>query len=156
MPDRKPPRSSPGVGMARLLAPRPLCPWGFPRQEDWSRSPFPPPGDLPDPGIEPASPVFQVDSLPLTHLGSPAENLTLPKTTEPLPQLPKQTCHSCQKWSCRDGPADLCQVKPWTPPPRAAAEDLSYCPGGPGHGGGGLSTQPESRGFSWGPYVSIH
>ena len=26
---------------------------GFPKQEYWSRLPFPPPGDLPDPGIEP-------------------------------------------------------------------------------------------------------
>ena len=32
---------------------------------------FPSPGDLPDPGIQPASPVCQVDSLPLSHLGSP-------------------------------------------------------------------------------------
>ena len=30
---------------------------GFFRQEDWSGLPFPPPGDLPDPGIEPTSPV---------------------------------------------------------------------------------------------------
>ena len=29
----------------------------FSRQEYWSRLPFPPPGDLPDPGIEPASPL---------------------------------------------------------------------------------------------------
>ena len=28
---------------------------GFPRQEYWSGLPFPPPGDLPNPGIEPAS-----------------------------------------------------------------------------------------------------
>ena len=28
---------------------------GFPRQEYWSGLPCPPPGDLPDPGIEPAS-----------------------------------------------------------------------------------------------------
>ena len=28
---------------------------GFPRQEYWSGLPFPPPGDLPSPGIEPAS-----------------------------------------------------------------------------------------------------
>ena len=28
---------------------------GFSRQEHWSGLPFPPPGDLPDPGIEPAS-----------------------------------------------------------------------------------------------------
>ena len=31
-------------------------PMGFPRQKYWSGLPFPPPGDLPDPGIEPASP----------------------------------------------------------------------------------------------------
>ena len=30
---------------------------GFPRQEYWSGLPFPTPGDLPDPGIEPVSPV---------------------------------------------------------------------------------------------------
>ena len=30
---------------------------GFPRQECWSGLPFPPPGDLPDPGIKPESPV---------------------------------------------------------------------------------------------------
>ena len=29
---------------------------GFSRQESWSGLPFPPPGDPPDPGIEPASP----------------------------------------------------------------------------------------------------
>ena len=29
---------------------------GFPRQEYWSGLPFPPPGDLPDPGIKPESP----------------------------------------------------------------------------------------------------
>ena len=29
---------------------------GFPRQESWSELPCPPPGDLPDPGIEPVSP----------------------------------------------------------------------------------------------------
>ena len=36
-------------------------------QEYWSGLPCPPPGDLPDPGIKPASPVspaLQVDSLP--------------------------------------------------------------------------------------------
>ena len=44
---------------------------GFSRQEHWSGLPRPPPGDLPHPGIEPASPVFQVDSLLLNHQGSP-------------------------------------------------------------------------------------
>ena len=28
---------------------------GFSRQESWSELPFPPPGDLPDPGIKPVS-----------------------------------------------------------------------------------------------------
>ena len=31
---------------------------GFPRQEYWSGLSFPPPGDLPDPGIEPTSPAL--------------------------------------------------------------------------------------------------
>ena len=30
----------------------------FPRREYWSGLPFPPPGDLPDPGIKPASPAL--------------------------------------------------------------------------------------------------
>ena len=30
---------------------------GFPKQEYWSGLPFPPPGDLPDPGIDTGSPV---------------------------------------------------------------------------------------------------
>ena len=33
---------------------------GFSRKEYWSRLPFPPPGDLPDPGIKPASRFFTV------------------------------------------------------------------------------------------------
>ena len=37
---------------------------GFPRQEYWSRLPFPSPGDLTDPGIELESPALQADSLP--------------------------------------------------------------------------------------------
>ena len=44
---------------------------GFFRQEYWSRLPFPPPGNLPDPGIEPKSPALQADSLPLSHQGNP-------------------------------------------------------------------------------------
>ena len=43
---------------------------GFPREEYWSGLPFPSPGDLPNPGIKPKSPVLQADSLPLSHLGS--------------------------------------------------------------------------------------
>ena len=37
---------------------------GFSWQEYWSGLPFPSPGDLPDPVIEPRSPILQADSLP--------------------------------------------------------------------------------------------
>ena len=36
---------------------------GFSREENLSELPCPPPGDLPHPGTEPASPALQVDSL---------------------------------------------------------------------------------------------
>ena len=36
---------------------------GVPRQEYWSGLPFPSPGDLPDPAIEPGSPALQANSL---------------------------------------------------------------------------------------------
>ena len=43
---------------------------GFFRQEYWSGLPLPSPGDLPNPGIKPVSPVWQANSLLLSHLGS--------------------------------------------------------------------------------------
>ena len=49
---------------------------GFSRQEYWSELSFPPAGDLPDPGTEPMSPEWQVDSLLLNHWGSPAGPLS--------------------------------------------------------------------------------
>ena len=50
---------------------------GFSRQEYWSGLPFPPPGDLPNPGIKPCLLSllrflhWQAGSSPLNHLGSP-------------------------------------------------------------------------------------
>ena len=38
-------------------------------QEYWSGLPIPSPGDLPNPGMEPASPALQEDSLPAELLG---------------------------------------------------------------------------------------
>ena len=46
----------------------------FFRKTQWSRLPFPPPEDLPNPGIKPTSPVspaLQMDSLPAEPLGKP-------------------------------------------------------------------------------------
>ena len=50
-----------------------LCPWDS-AAEYWSGLPFPSPGDLPDPGIEPMSlmsPPRQAGSLPLAPPGKP-------------------------------------------------------------------------------------
>ena len=52
---------------------------GFSRLDYWSGLPCPPPGDLPDPGIEPvspAAPALQVDSLSLSH--SPGSKTSAP------------------------------------------------------------------------------
>ena len=67
-----------GVGLAANSCPTLATPWtvapqiplsmGFSRQVYWSGLPFPSPGDLSNPGIEPGSPALQADSLP-TELG---------------------------------------------------------------------------------------
>ena len=62
----------------KLLSPVRLyaTPWTtqsreFSRPEYWSGWPFPSPGDLPNPGIEPRSPALQADSLPAEPHGKP-------------------------------------------------------------------------------------
>ena len=73
---RKPARLLSGSAMSDSALPwtvscqAPLS-MGFPTQGYWSRLPFPSPGDLPNAGIESTSLHWQVDSLPLNHLGSP-------------------------------------------------------------------------------------
>ena len=49
---------------------------GFSRQEYWSGVPFPSPGDLADPGIEPRSPALQADALPSEPPGKPTFQVT--------------------------------------------------------------------------------
>ena len=63
----------------------------FSRQEYRSGLPFPSPGDLPDPGIEPASPILQVDSLP---------NETLRGHTYTEKKKKKSHCFSSVAQSC--------------------------------------------------------
>ena len=67
-----------GGGLAAKSCPTLATPWtvapqiplskGFSRQVYWSGLPFPSPGDLSNPGIEPGSSALQADSLP-TELG---------------------------------------------------------------------------------------
>ena len=54
----------PTVCNPRMVAHQAPLSMGFSRQEYWSGLSFPSPGDPPDPGIEPGSPVLQADSLP--------------------------------------------------------------------------------------------
>ena len=56
-----------------IVAHQALLSLGFFRQEYWSGLPFTPPGDLPDPRIEPASPALQVDSFSIELPGKPFE-----------------------------------------------------------------------------------
>ena len=49
---------------------------GFSRQEYWSGLPFPFPGDLLDPGIEPEFPALQADSLLSEPPGRPNQDRT--------------------------------------------------------------------------------
>ena len=46
-------------------------PMEFSRQAYWSGLPFPSPGELPEPGIEPGSPALQADTLPSEPPGKP-------------------------------------------------------------------------------------
>ena len=48
----------------------------FSRQEYWSGLPYPSPGDLPNPGIEPGSPTLQADALPFEPPGKPQNRHT--------------------------------------------------------------------------------
>ena len=56
---------------------------GFSRQEYWSGLPFPSPGDLPDPGIEPRSPALQADALISEPPGKQVKMIT-PQTSDPI------------------------------------------------------------------------
>ena len=57
---------------------------GFSRQEYRSGLPFPSPGDLPNPGIEPGSPSLQTDALPSKALGKPDSRLGSFQNLRPL------------------------------------------------------------------------
>ena len=56
------------------LCPTLFHPTEFSRPEHWSVEPFPSPGDLPNPGIEPGSPALQADSLPAELREIPKES----------------------------------------------------------------------------------
>ena len=56
------------------VADQALPPMGFSKQKYWSGVPFPSPGDLPDPGVEPGSPALQADALLSEPPGKPLDS----------------------------------------------------------------------------------
>ena len=58
---------------------------GFFGQECWSGLPFPSPGDLPDPGIEPGSPTLQAEALPSEPPGKRSRSLSIHQPLLPKP-----------------------------------------------------------------------
>ena len=79
----------------------------FSRQEYWSGLPWPPPGNLPNPAIKPASPALQVDSSPQSHWRNPQSpisknkrtDLYIPDCTQVFPSFsPKIREHRCWDW----------------------------------------------------------
>ena len=106
------------------------CPWGFSRQEYWSGLPCPPPGHLPDPGIEPGSPALQADSLPSEPPGRPKNtgmcNLSLLQGNFSTSELNRGLFH------CFPGGSEV-KASAWN------AGDLGSIPGSgrsPGEGNG--------------------
>ena len=67
-----------------------LCPWTFQGKEYWSGLPFPIPGDLPDPGIEPISPVLVGVFFTTEPWGKPWESSK---------QSSNFRCHSVVRWN---------------------------------------------------------
>ena len=63
--------------------PAPLSMRVLSRQEYWSGLPCPPPGDLPNPGIESRSPTLQADALPSEPPGKPIDRQIDPLPLEP-------------------------------------------------------------------------
>ena len=78
---------------------------GFSRQVYWSGLPFPSPGDLPDPGIEPRSPALQTDALPSEPPGKPTEELYKKDLHDPdnhdgvIPHLEPDILECQVKWA---------------------------------------------------------
>ena len=66
----------------------------FSRQEYWSGLPCPPPGNLPDSGIEPTPPALQADSLSTEPPGKPIQMIIIININASLKKL-KYSVHFC-------------------------------------------------------------
>ena len=131
----------------------------FSRQEYWGGLPFPPPGDVPDPGIEPASSVsraLQADSFTTEDL-SPCSERCHTLSPKAHPCTPSAAAKSLQSCPTRCHPVD--GSPPGSPVPGILQETFGAgsipgsgkCPGG-GHGNPlqySCLDNPMNRGAWW-------
>ena len=123
---------------------------GFPRQECWSGLPFPSPGDLPDPGIDPRSVTsllhWQVGSL-LPGLPRSLAQKYPSRKPQPRPRLHLQLSQSgalCSAgnaplWSLSWSPCHWPAVSGW---PSSIVGDTAKAECPPGHCGRGPCSSP--------------
>ena len=105
---------------------------GFSRQGYWNGLPCLPPGDLPDPGIEPVASAWQEDSLSLSHKGSSLVTLLLfshwvvSYSLQPYRlQDARLPCPSLSLWVC----SNSCPLSQWCHPIiSSSAAPLSFYP----------------------------
>ena len=108
---------------------------GILRQEYWSGLPFPSPGDIPDPGIEPGSPALKADSLPsepprklsgkcwflstINRLSHAPFHLNIPPTVSPSSKFPLAIYLKVNliKFVFKLGPNHIQQRRQWHPTP---------------------------------------
>ena len=106
---------------------------GILRQEYWSGLPFPSPGDIPDPGIEPGSPALKADSLPsepprklsgkcwflstINRLSHAPFHLNIPPTVSPSSKFPLAIYLKVNliKFVFKLGPNHIQQRRQWHP-----------------------------------------
>ena len=77
----------------------------FSRKEYWNGLPFPPPGDLPDPGIEPISPALQVDSFTTEPPGKPFYPVRRNKLKKK-----KRNTECWHQWECKIVQPHFCAI----------------------------------------------
>ena len=87
---------------------------GFSRQEYWSGLPFPSPGDLPDPRIEPRSPALQADALTSEPPGNPKSKCGTNQGSPHCGGRDGSTGRPSQPWMAEP------QDTPLKPPPQPA------------------------------------
>ena len=120
-----------GDGLVAKSCPNLATPWtsahqaplsmGFSRWEYWHGLPFPSPGDLANPWIEPGSPAWQADSLQTELRGMPIDDtsdITSSSCSSESPEL------RARHWSCH------CLDKAW-PAPFPLGQGLKHRRGGP-------------------------